>query len=363
MEPIKAKFAGTCARTGQSYPAGALIVKLASGKWALAQTRAGAVKVAPDLRLCRLPDGTERDIPVNLPSYCKTCLEADGHSRDTVKSLAPDVLAQYVRVRNGDEITCQRCGSSVQIIPQAELDQRKRDAEAEIERNIRADMEANLRLVHAGCGFYQLSHRLPDPMWKAVASHFRYWSADDMDEMDYFDMGGGYYLVGGATAFDPANLDTYLNGAPPSSMSRAEQVERILNIKPENTLAAQRERAIVEKAAAQERAQAQIEREQTKARLFTQEEGEYVRAEKESIRLEGEYVKWRGGFSIYGTGTEFCVCEDSIWLLENNGMDGDDWSRNNVRTGGAGAVGLRYAKTPERLEFLNQLKEVKTRDI
>ena len=38
---------------------------------------------------------------------------------------------------------------------------------------------------------------------------------------------------------------------------------------------------------------------------------------------------------------------DEIWIIENNGGDGDDWSRNNIRTGGAGAIGLRCKRTAE----------------
>lgn len=37
----------------------------------------------------------------------------------------------------------------------------------------------------------------------------------------------------------------------------------------------------------------------------------------------------------------------AIWYVVNNGADGDDWSRNNVRTGGAGAIGWRLPHTAE----------------
>lgn len=45
--------------------------------------------------------------------------------------------------------------------------------------------------------------------------------------------------------------------------------------------------------------------------------------------------------NIYGGGDWFVVGEHWIWYCRNNGADGDDWSRNNVRTGGAGAIGWR----------------------
>lgn len=43
--------------------------------------------------------------------------------------------------------------------------------------------------------------------------------------------------------------------------------------------------------------------------------------------------------NAYGGGDWFEITDDAIWYVQNNGSDGDDWNRNNVRTGGAGAIG------------------------
>lgn len=45
-------------------------------------------------------------------------------------------------------------------------------------------------------------------------------------------------------------------------------------------------------------------------------------------------------FNIYGGGSKI-VINKYIWYIKNNGRDGDDWSQNNVKTGGAGAIGYR----------------------
>ena len=42
---------------------------------------------------------------------------------------------------------------------------------------------------------------------------------------------------------------------------------------------------------------------------------------------------------IYGGGDWFVIGAENIWYVRNNGMDGDCWANNNVRTGGAGAIG------------------------
>lgn len=44
---------------------------------------------------------------------------------------------------------------------------------------------------------------------------------------------------------------------------------------------------------------------------------------------------------IYGGGEWIVIGSEWIWYVQNNGMDGDNWSCNNVRTGGAGAIGWR----------------------
>jgi hypothetical protein len=52
-----------------------------------------------------------------------------------------------------------------------------------------------------------------------------------------------------------------------------------------------------------------------------------------------EGVKVFDTANIYGSGEWFVVGETRVWHVRNNGMDGDDWSHNNVRTGGAGGIG------------------------
>jgi hypothetical protein len=54
---------------------------------------------------------------------------------------------------------------------------------------------------------------------------------------------------------------------------------------------------------------------------------------------EGDTVPIGNGQTIYGGGEWFVIGPELTWYVVNNGHDGDDWSRNNVRTGGAGAIG------------------------
>jgi hypothetical protein len=71
-------------------------------------------------------------------------------------------------------------------------------------------------------------------------------------------------------------------------------------------------------------------------------EGKYV-ATEQPILLKGEVVPVGEGQTPYGGGEWFVIAEDKewIWHVLNNGGDGDDWSQNNIATGGAGAIGRR----------------------
>lgn len=58
---------------------------------------------------------------------------------------------------------------------------------------------------------------------------------------------------------------------------------------------------------------------------------------------------------VYGGGDWFVVGAGRIWYVQNNGGDGDNWSRNNVRTGGAGATGWYIAFNTETARRLREL--------
>jgi hypothetical protein len=59
----------------------------------------------------------------------------------------------------------------------------------------------------------------------------------------------------------------------------------------------------------------------------------------------------------YGGGTWVVIepGENYFWYVRNN--DGDDWSRNNVQTGGAGAIGYRLPMTDEARVLIDVAKD------
>ena len=121
-----------------------------------------------------------------------------------------------------------------------------------------------------------------------------------------------------------------------------DQVEELLQVALENRLAyrkAQKERAKAHKLNCQEKVKevvAYIQKHGVKPAGWNSPSGQVIPIGK--------------GEDIYGGGKWFIVNDNEIWLIQNNGHDGDDWSLNNVRTGGAGAIGMRVPYDNELAE-------------
>lgn len=76
----------------------------------------------------------------------------------------------------------------------------------------------------------------------------------------------------------------------------------------------------------------------------------------EKMKVDGKVLY--DSFDIYGGGEKYVDDGEYIWKLKNNGHDGDDWSLNNVSTGGAGAIGRRVKKTDKLVSLFNMLKKL-----
>lgn len=91
-----------------------------------------------------------------------------------------------------------------------------------------------------------------------------------------------------------------------------------------------------------------------KLKNYIQNNGSYPKNKNE--RVIGEIIF--DDFNIYGGGYRVIVQDDVVWFLENNGSDGDNWSYNNIVTGGAGAIG-HYAEIDETIrDLIKIIKDV-----
>ena len=58
-------------------------------------------------------------------------------------------------------------------------------------------------------------------------------------------------------------------------------------------------------------------------------------------------------FSIYGAGSRIVIGEEWVWWIDRNGMDGDDWSRNNSQFG----IAVRLPRTDDLVADARALAE------
>jgi hypothetical protein len=71
---------------------------------------------------------------------------------------------------------------------------------------------------------------------------------------------------------------------------------------------------------------------------FVKENGECPSFNSEKMSVYGDVIY--NSFNIYGGGAKLIIdTQHKLWAIINNGTDGGDWGLNNVKTGGAGAIG------------------------
>jgi hypothetical protein len=170
--------------------------------------------------------------------------------------------------------------------------------------------------METGIKYYRLSSEVPKNVWAKIAKHFDKHQYDEEETMS------GYALKGWLV-----------------SQFNVEAVEKVLGVKEEKTVAHREENTKIAAKKQSEKESALTEKLATIDAAFV--EAEYVK-EEQLIDVKGEKIQHpRNPANIYGGGQWWVITDEYIWKIRNNGMDGDDWSRNNVRTGGAGAVGVR----------------------
>jgi hypothetical protein len=180
--------------------------------------------------------------------------------------------------------------------------------------------------INTGMSYYRLSSVVPRETWIKISKYFERFGFDDED----------------------GELRGWLTAQP-------ETVEKILNVREELTLAYRRREA--EKRREEKRKKTQKLQEKIDEIGMAFENAEYPKTENK-MKIEGEKIQnplnpenpWGGG--------EWWVIQDSwIWYIKNNGFDGDNWSVNNVYTGGAGAIGHRVPYSEELAAQIRGLKK------
>jgi hypothetical protein len=197
--------------------------------------------------------------------------------------------------------------------------------------------------AETGIKFYRLSAEVPRDTWRKIAKYFSKFDRDEEDALD-------------------GELRGWLTAHP-------EAVEKILGVKEELTLEYRRREEEKRREEEEKKANELKEKLDDIEKAF--ENAEYPDPEKEApeeaaefmkgykkMRVEGEKIQHpTRPENIYGGGEWWVIQPKWIWHIRNNGHDGDNWSVNNVYTGGAGAIGHRVPFSDELAAQIRGLKK------
>lgn len=128
---------------------------------------------------------------------------------------------------------------------------------------------------------------------------------------------------------------------------------------------------ITETPEGQERVQAREKTRQKKARIAAAKNA--VATLGAAIWKNGHYYEAADGmwtsdipgillyddFNIYGGGYQIRQAGETLFYVNNNGADGDDWSVNNIRTGGAGAYAFQTELANVKEEYNVMMEAVR----
>lgn len=197
--------------------------------------------------------------------------------------------------------------------------------------------------AETGIKFYRLSAEVPRDTWRKIAKYFEKFDRDEEEGLD-------------------GELYGWLTAQP-------EAVEKILNVREELTLTYRREQANKRREEEEKKAQElqaklnDIEKafenaEYPDPKKEAPEEAAQFQSGYEKMRVEGEEIQHpTRPENIYGGGEWWVIQKEWIWHIRNNGHDGDNWSANNVNTGGAGAIGVRVPFSEELADKIRELKK------
>lgn len=262
-------------------------------------------------------------------AICGQCVDKAGMSRKLKTEEYEEKGFTFEYIPKENIVRCKSCGREFKVL-KTPKEFEKEEQEMEKQRKENIHLYCSGKSWSSGLNYYKLSTRVDYDVWKKIKDLFWYqnYNPDD-DEFD---------AVGSITG--------WVTTAPYEVEKRLSNI-----IKPENRLEYRQKKAEEErkKAAEEKRKQKEIKEKIMKA--FEEAETP-EKAKPEGTEYEDPSYEW----NIYGGGRMFIINKEKgeIWLLKNNGFDGADWSRNNVETGGAGAIGYVVEYTAELEDLIKK---------
>lgn len=216
-----------------------------------------------------------------------------------------------------------------------------------------------------GIGIFGLTTvRLPKSIWTLIKDYGQYHSGDEEDEeladdrgypyIEKYELKGWFYRKEAMKALLDAGYPVKYRNYDLTSLDDIKMIDQMIKEKRDQWYAAHIRYA-----------KRRQELENTLRDLY--KSGEYIskdEADRISQLPEKHFdsldVK---GSNIYGGGKWMHITPNYLYIVHNNGMDGDDWSLNNYKTGGAGAIAVRIKRDEKINKFLQECERFEQQDI
>jgi hypothetical protein len=203
-----------------------------------------------------------------------------------------------------------------------------------------------------------ITKRLPRNVWEIVKPYGTYHKGNEEDEEWAEDI--GYYHMHRSELKGWFYSDEAIKALLDAGYPVTYRGEKILSMgditKIDNEIAEQEKKYYEAESAYNKKREALISK---RRELFY--DGDYISEEEAEQAAKLKEVLYPSigveGQNIYGGGIWFHITDDALYIVWNNGGDGDDWSRNNYKTGGAGAICVRVEKNKEVNEFLQEVED------
>lgn len=232
---------------------------------------------------------------------------------------------------DGSDVYCPVCGNkSVEVYTYEDYLK-----DEEVKKKIARENICLNKYEHSwetGITYYKLSTRVEYEDWLKIKKYFQYYTMEDNVDDETI---SGRPILGWVT-------------------TNPEKVEELLEIPYERTLKYREEKEAIKKEESEKKKE-ELEHliEECKSYFVNVEvpEGSF---ELDGVKVENPVFP----HNIYGGGEWWIIEDEFIWFVKNNGFDGANWSWNNVKTSGAGAIGRRIPFDEGLYEKLMRLSKL-----
>lgn len=304
-------------------------------------------------------DEYDQYIDAYKPYFNATLLEENGLTRETAQKIMEEKGFDYT-FKDQRFLNCMFVmGENPNGYFVSDADEEKRIKEAtETEKNFSDIREKKVAIPFYNDILGYTTNRLPKEIWDIIRPFGEYHTGDEGDQEWADDMG---YI--GKKEYELKGW-YYKKGAIQALLNEGYRVSyREIEIHSENETAKVDEDIRIEN----ERAAKAFEKFGNERQALISEffslynNGETMTNEETEKLLHYPEIHFYNinisGADIWGGGKWMHEDEKYLYLVVNNGHDGDNWSFNNYRTGGAGAIAVKVEKTDKVIDFLKRARD------